>query len=189
MWRTAPDGYGRNIRPRVNPQAANYFVEGGQTVTLETAQAISYVASIVPGEVLAVKAFKQYDGPRVLTTVPTDYYTVSSADYGNVDGKHISAVLITLKRQLSTYKYTDGTNQGWGDEIYVTFRSSVGPDTIDVLKYLISTYAISNDTALNWDDASFNYCQSKLTKFPVNFALLEQKNVVDVLKDIAFQGY
>ena len=104
-----------------------------------------------------------------------------------MDGKHISAVLITLKRQLSTYKYTDGTNQGWGDEIYVTFRSSVGPDTIDVLKYLISTYAISNDTALNWDDASFDYCQSKLTKFPVNFALLEQKNVVDVLKDIAFQ--
>ena len=136
---------------------------------------------------LCVKAFKQYDGPRILTTVPTDYYTVSNVNYGNVDGIHIAAVLITVNRQLSTYKYSDGTNQGWSNELYVTFKSSVGPDTIDVIKYLISTYAISHDTALTWDDASFNYCKTKLLPFPVNFALLEQKNIVEVLKDIAFQ--
>ena len=124
--------------------------------------------------------------------MPSDYYKVSTQTFGS-----ITAVMVTVNRQLSTIKNDDGTNAGWGDEIYVTFRSSVGPDIVDIIKYLITTYAATNDSdsiqsdtifsPLTWDDTSFNYCQSRLAKFPANFALLEQKNVIDVLREIAFQ--
>ena len=170
-------GVGIGQLPPASTWLRIFWKEGGQTVKMETADAISYVASIVPGTVLTVKAFKQYDGPHVLTTVPTDYYTVSNVTYGS-----IQAVMITMERELSTYRYDDGTNQGWGNEIYVTFQSSVGPNTVDIMAYLIDTY-----TDLTWDNDSFNYCWQKLQKFPSNFALLEVKNVIDVLRDIAFQ--
>ena len=155
-----------------------FWREGGQTVTMETAEPVSYVVSIVPGSVLCVKAFKQYDGPHLLTTVPSDFYTVSTVNYGS-----ITAVVLTLKRQLSTYRYPTGENQGWSNELYVTFESSVGPNTVDVMKYLIDTY-----TDLAWDATSFNHVHSRLQPFPSNFALLETKNVIEVLREIAFQA-
>ena len=170
-------GLGLGQLPAASTWLRLFWKEGGQTVTLETAEPVSYVVSIVPGTVLTVKAFKQYDGPHVLTTVPTDFYTVSNQQFGP-----IHAVVLTMKRQLSTYRYPDGSNQGWSNEIYVTFQSSVGPNTVDVMKYLIDTY-----TALEWDASTFNYVHTKLIQFPSNFALLDKKNVVDVLHEIAFQ--
>ena len=171
-------GHGLGQKPDQSTWLRLFWKEGGQTVTLETAEPISYVVSIVPGTVLTVKAFRQYDGPHVLTTVPTDYYTVSNVQYGP-----IHAVMITVPRRLSTYRYPDSTNQGWSDELYVTFQSSVGPNTVDILKYLIDTY-----TSMSWDASTFNYVHAKLAQFPSNFALLEMKNVIDVLHDIAFQA-
>ena len=170
-------GIGFGQLPPASTWLRIFWKEGGQTVTLETAEPVSYIASIVPGTVLCVKAFKQYDGPHVLTTVPTDFYTVSTVQYGA-----ITAVQITFERELKTYRYTDGTNQGWSDEIYVTFQSTVGPNTVDIMAYLIENY-----TDLDWDSDSFNYCWQKLQAFPSNFALLEVKDVLSVLKDIAFQ--
>ena len=171
-------GLGVGQLPSASTWLRIFWKEGGQSVKLETAEAISYVASIVPGTLLTVKAFKQYDGPHVLTTVPTDYYTVQTVNYGP-----ITAVVITMSRELATYRYSDGTNQGWSNEIYVTFQSSVGPNTVDILEYLIDTY-----TDLTWDADSFNYVKTKLTPFPSNFALLELKNAIDVIREIAFQA-
>ncbi len=170
-------GLGFGQLPAASSWLRIFWKEGGQTVTLETAEPVSYVASIVPGRVICVRAFKQYDGPHVLTTVPTDFYKVSTQTFGS-----ITAVIITLNRQLSTYRYSDGTNQGWSNELYVTFESSVGPNTVDVMRYLIDTYS-----DLTWDTSTFNYVHDKLIPFPSNFALLETKNLIDVLKDIAFQ--
>ena len=64
----------------------------------------------------------------------------------------------------------------------MTFESSVGPNTVDIMKYLIDTY-----TTLSYDNDSFNYCAEKLADFSSNFALVETKNIIDVLRDIAFQ--
>ena len=58
------------IPPSSSSWIRMFWKEGGQTVVMETAEPISYVASIVPGTVLCVKAFKQYDGPHLLTTCP-----------------------------------------------------------------------------------------------------------------------
>ena len=99
-------------------------------MTISGDEPITYIASIVPGTVLAVKAYKQLTGERRLVDVPTDLYTVTTQTYGSV-----TAVQIVVNKPLSTI-----TDQGWSDDLYVTFQSSVGPDIVDILKYLIADY-------------------------------------------------
>jgi len=67
--------------------------------------------------------------------------------------------------------------------VYVTFESNVGPNTIDILKYLIANY-----TDLSWDASSFDYVEGKLVNFPMNFPILERKNTLDVLQELAYQA-
>lgn len=140
---------------------------------MHSSEPITYIVSITPGTVLAVKAYKQFTGERRLVVVPDNLYRVETKDYGAV-----TAVQIVFDKPLSTV-----TDQGWSDDIYVTFQSSVGPDTINILKYLITNY-----TDLTWDDTSFNHVQTKLTPFPANFPILDRKNTLQVLQEIAYQA-
>ena len=153
-----------------------FWADPGSRIVMESDSPLTYVISIVPGRVLAVKAFKQFQGPRTLCLVPPSYYTVQTVRYGT-----ITAVQIVMNKPLSYYT-TDGTNDGWSDEVYVTFQSNIGPDIIDILTYIIDNY-----TDLGWDEESFEYVRTKLAPFPANFPLLDRKNTIDVLKDIAFQ--
>ena len=70
--------------------------------------------------------------------VPTDLYTVTTQTYGTV-----TAVQIVVNKPLSSI-----TDQGWSDDLYVTFQSSVGPDIVDILKYLIA----ATTPTWTWDD-------------------------------------
>lgn len=155
-------------------QVAQYFwAEAGSRVVMHSDEPISYIASIIPGTVLAVKAYKTLDGVRRLVNVPTDLWTVETKNYGP-----ITAVQVVLDRPLSTIN-----DQGWSDDIYVTFESSIGPHTVDILAYLISTY-----TDLTADTVSFAAVRPKLNAFPMNFPILDRKNAVEVLQEIAFQA-
>jgi len=60
--------------------------------------------------------------------VPADLYTVTTKTYGSV-----TAVQIVVNKALSTI-----TDQGWSVDLYVTFESSVGPDIVEIVKYLIA---------------------------------------------------
>jgi hypothetical protein len=155
------------------PVAQHFWVDPGASVTIASDEPITYIASIVPGTVLAVKAYKQLTGERRLVDVPTDLYTVTSQTYGSV-----TAIEIVVNKPLSTI-----TDQGWSDDLYVTFQSSIGPDTVEILKYLILHY-----TDLTWDVTSFNHVQEKLQPFPANFPILERKNTIQALEEIAFQA-
>ena len=150
-----------------------FWAEPGATVRISSNEPTTYIVSIIPGTVLAVKAYKEFPGERRLVDVPSEYYTVSNVTYGA-----ISTVQITTIRPLSSY-----FEQGWTDDLYVTFQSSVGPDIIDILIYLIEHY-----TDLTYDTVSFEYVRTKLTPFPANFPILDRKNTVEVLQDIAFQA-
>ena len=119
------------------PVAQQFWADPGATVKIASDEPITYIVSIVPGTVLAVKAYKQLTGERRLVDVPTDLYTVTTKTYGTV-----TAVQIVVNKPLSSI-----TDQGWSDDLYVTFQSSVGPDIVDILKYLIENY-----TDLTWDD-------------------------------------
>ncbi len=158
---------------RPNQISQYYWAEAGTTVDIFSSEPITYVASIVPGTVLVVKAYKTFENERKLINVPTELYTVETVNYGPV-----TAVQITVDKPLSTI-----TGQGWSDDIYVTFESDIGPHTCDILQYIIDNY-----TDLAYDSTSFTAIRTKLDPFPMNFPLLDKKNALDVLQEIAFQA-
>ncbi len=148
---------------------------------MHSSEPITYIVSIIPGTVLAVKAYKQFTGERRLVVVPDNLYRVETKVYGSV-----TAVQIVFDRPLSTItdqSTTNGSNGGWSDDIYVTFQSTIGPNIVDILKHLIDTY-----TDLEYDAATFNAVRTKLEKFPANFPILERKNTLQVLQEIAYQA-
>jgi hypothetical protein len=87
-------------------------------------------------------------------------------------------VQVVFYKTLSTI-----TGQNWGDDVYVTFESSVGPNIVDILEYIIDVY-----TEFAIDSISFDHVRNCLEPFPANFAILDRKNVITVLQEIAFQA-
>ncbi len=151
----------------------HFWADAGASVSITGDEPITYIVSIVPGTVLQVKAFKDFHGLKVLTYVPSHLYTVKHVNYGP-----IHTVQIVVAKALSTI-----SDQGWGDDLYVTFRSDVGPNICDILQYLITTYS---DMA--YDSVSFDAVALKLERFPANFAILDRTNIIQVLHEIAFQA-
>ncbi len=157
--------------------AGYVFNEAGTVVQMYTPEGQTYIVSIVPGTVLSVQAFLTKNGVKKLVTVPAEYYTVVTKDYG-VD--FLSEVVqLTLADALS--KNTVGGE--WGDDLYVTFQSSVGPNTVDVLQYLIETY-----TTLGVDATSFAAVHTALANYPSHFQITDRKNILEALQEIAWQA-
>lgn len=175
-----------------SPVAGQFWADAGTSVSIASDQFITYIASITPGTVLTVRAYKQFPGERCLVDVPTDLYYVETKNYGS-----ITAVQVIFYKPLSSLTTTTVTqdpnggtvelgtyvSQGWSDDIYVTFQSTVGPNIVDILEYLITNYS----TGLTWD-TTFASVRDDLAPFPANFALLDRKNILTVLQEIAFQA-
>ena len=156
------------------PVIQQFWVEPGAQASLYTGETKVHIASITPGTVLAVRAYKQVtSGATRLVDVPTSLYTVTTATYGT-----ITATQIELTKPLSHV-----LNEGWQDQIYVTFQSSVGPNVADILEYIVEQY-----TDLTCDPTTFAHVKTKLTPFPANFPINDRKNVVQTLREIAFQA-
>jgi len=156
------------------PVIQQFWVEPGASASLYTGDKKVYIASITPGTVLAVRAYKQVSsGVTRLVDVPTDLYSVTSVKY-----ETITAVQIELTKPLSHI-----LDEGWHDDLYVTFKSSVGPNVADILAYIVDQY-----TDLTCDATSFAHVKTKLAKFPANFPINDRKNVVQTLREIAFQA-
>ena len=147
-----------------------FYANAGTTIEVITAEQQEYVISIVPGTVTRVSAYYNNNGLRVLRVVPTDYYTVETRDYGA-----ISAVILTTTDALSKLG-------NWEDQIFVDFESTVGPNTVDIMEYLITNYS-----SLTYDITSFNSVKAALENYPSHFALYERKDILTLLKEIAWQ--
>ena len=104
-------------------------------------------------------------GVTRLVDVPASFYTVTTATYGT-----ITATQIELTKPLSHV-----LNEGWQDQIYVTFQSTVGPNVADILEYIVEQY-----TDLTCDPATFAHVKTKLEPFPANFPINDRKNVVKI---------
>ncbi len=151
-----------------------FWADAGTKVDNDGFIPLYYIVSIIPGTVLKVKAYKDFHGDKRLVDVPTSLYNVINVTYGTID-----TVQIVLTKALTSI-----TDQEWaGDDIYVTFESSVGPNIVDILMYLIDNYS-----DLTIDATSFASVKTKLEPFPANFAILDRKNIVEVLQEIAFQA-
>jgi hypothetical protein len=175
------------------PVAQAFWADAGSQVSILGQEPKTYIVSITPGTVLSVKAYKSWNGGQTLMEVPKDLYTVETQNYGP-----INAVQVVLNQPLSQIFNSDvGVYEGWSDDLYVTFQSTIGPNIVDIIKYLIT-----NHTDLTWDGAtgpgipvdlgptgpSFDHCYHKLIPFPANFAVLDRKDILQLLQDIAFQS-
>ena len=157
-----------------------WWAPSGSEVYYEGEQEILYIVSLLPGTVDKVSAFRQApNGFRYLTEVQEDRYTVYETDY---DGYQV--VEIGMDKALSHY-YDQVTrkSEGWEDQIYVSFTSSVGPSPCDTIEWLVNKY-----TDLTVDATSFASVKALLTNYPNNFYLLDRPNVLDLINDIAYQS-
>lgn len=153
--------------------AGYLFIEAGSVVEIASEEGQEYIVSIVPGEVLQVSAFINKNGVRKLVTVPEEYYTVVTRDYGG-----IIAVIVRLDDALSKIEVGE-----WEDDLFVTFESDIGPNTVDVLEYLIETY-----TDFTADTTTFNAVRTALEKYPSHFQIVERKQILKALQEIAWQA-
>lgn len=151
------------------------------------------------------------DEPYVTATVitlpnPLSYYnsideylntgpTANNSDTNIINASSIEAKQTIAAAQQATFSslVNNGPPQGgagWSDEIFVDVISPVGPNTTDILQFLVDTYAttLENFTNFTCDPISFSTVHSQLSPFPMNFCLFERKNLVQALSEIAFQA-
>lgn len=153
----------------------HFWAEAGSEVRLADDQEQNYIVSIVPGTVLTVKAYKQFEGVTRLVNVPNSLWAQVNKDY-SLDTGNVATVRLT--QRLSSLE-----GQGWEDDIFVIFQSTIGPNTVAIMEWLILHYS-----TLSTDTASFADVTTKLTPFPSHFALFDRGQIIELLKDIAFQA-
>jgi hypothetical protein len=139
-----------------------------------------YVANILPSTIKAIYAYKDEDGKKLLSIVPSTYYTKNEAEpLYDIDGNlKLTVTSIRLKVPLTHIQ-----GEKWDDEIYVTMDSSVGPNTVDIIEYFINTY--TNKTI---DSTSFNTVKSLIDNYPSSFALFDRPDVYSIINEIAMQA-
>lgn len=154
------------------PTSDFFWANPGATVTLDTGEPLVYVTNILPETIHNVAAFRDFDAGRKLVTVPPDLYTVRFSDFGTY-----TVTEVVLDKPLSRIE------DGWEDDLYITSTSTVGPNTVDIIEWLIEKY-----TDLGIDTTSFDDVRVKLENYPSDFPILERKNILQVLQEIAFQA-
>lgn len=155
------------------PTSSFFWANPGSTVTIDNGEPIVYVSNLLPETVHRVTAYRNFDGGvRTLVTVPASLYTVRTTDF-----QSYNVTEIVFSKPLSQI------HEGWEDDIYVTATSTVGPNTVNIMEWLIGKY-----TSLGTDTASFNDVRAKLTVYPMDFPYLDRRNILTALQELAFQA-
>lgn len=155
------------------PTSSFKWINAGSEVVYAYDEEVIYIANILPSDVKCVTAYRTLDnGQRLLLVVPADYYTIRTTDY-----TAYQVVEIVMTRALSLQ------GDGWEDEIFVTMDSSVGPNTVDIMQWLIETY-----TEFDIDSTSFTSVRAAIDNYPSSFAFSDRKNILTALDEISFQS-
>ena len=155
------------------PTPGFFWADAGSKVTIDTGEQTIYISNLLPETIHSISAFKNLSGgQRLLLTIPPSVYSTRSTNFGSYQVSEI--VFNTPLSRL------DGE---WEDDIYVISTSSVGPNTVDILEWLIQKY-----TTLSIDSTSFDLVKTALEEYPSDFPILDRPNVLDILQDIAFQA-
>jgi hypothetical protein len=163
-----------------------FWARAGSKVYMEAEAEVLYVVSLIPCTITRVAAIKTVRGIDRLVTVPADHYTIYETDY---DGYTVTEIGMTkpLSERTELVTNPDGTKRtvssNWSDNLYVSVTSTVGPNAVDIIEWLLAKY-----TSLTPDATSFAYVKDRLTNYPCNFALIERKNVMQLIADIAIQS-
>ena len=153
------------------PILQHLWLRAGSTVRLVDQDSLDYLVSATPGTVTAVRAIKNVSGVQMLVDVPS--YTVSVRQFGSA-----SVTVVTLPAPLSSIP-----DEGWTDELYVSFTSTVGPNVADIIQWLIDTYTLNS-----CDPATFAAAAKYLANFPANFVLSDFQDILSLIRNISFQA-
>ncbi len=143
-----------------------------------------YIANLIPASaVVGVYANRRTrDGVQQLRKIPAQYYTLTLSDTIVVHNKtgDVTAhpTTLTFKTPLKDYE-----DQGWDDKVYVVMRSTVGPNTADVIKWLLDTYS-----SLPTDATSFVATAAQVANYPCAFTRHTKENVISLCEQVAFQA-
>ncbi|KKM96677.1 hypothetical protein LCGC14_1175710 [marine sediment metagenome] len=148
------------------------FVQAGTVLRLLSVAPIIYIVSLIEAQVLNVQAYRTVENGKILVTVPSSYYEVITETMGPYNVTYIK-----MQKPLSSYEST------FENKLYATVTTSVGPNTVDIIEWLITTY-----TNLSIDTTSFNLAQGYVDNYPSHFALLERKNILTTIEEVAFQA-
>lgn len=173
-----------------------------------------YVASIVPGTVKHVYAYRSYNGIKRLTQVPKRYYSV----IGEAVTPTMEVTYIVLDKPLSSISYIDNISPILYDQTPIADIVTRKENPPDVTKtgsfprygvisqadweddlYVtfesqvgpnaaeVLAYFILLYTDYEYDVYSFGLVYNYLANYPVNFALLDRPIVDQLIQDIAYQ--
>lgn len=178
---------GNYASPEQVPSSSFYYVNAGEVVEIYSNYQTDYLVSLpAASSVLAVYAKRSINDVETMFPVPPNSYQVLTQNLGG-----INCTILRFPKALRQYNMVldeDGVlnedlSPGWsGDEIWVDLVSSVGPNTVDEMEWIIQKF-----TNLTIDSTSFNYVKTKLQDFPSHFALFERKNAMKMLEEMAWQ--
>jgi len=158
----------------IGGDTAGYVYNGpGTRVDLVTGRAQKYIVNMLPGIVESVYTYSTVNGNRFIVQLPTNLYTIGTMTFGP-----LTVTIIDIPTALSQI------NDTWQDDIYVNYKSNVGPNTVDIIEYLITTYLPDYTT----DTSTFASVKTELQNLPSSFTLYERKEIFQLLQEIAFQA-
>lgn len=139
-----------------------------------------YIANILPSTIHAVHAYRTNDdGERYLAPVPSRYYIKNLA--ANLGTYTVTA--LTFPRAL-----TNIAGEGWEDDVYVTLTSTVGPNVVDIIEWLIDTYTDKSADASNFAAVKAKFKSGSDELYPAHFALFDRPNVLREIQRIAWEA-
>ncbi len=176
VWVEGPSGLLSTSGKVRGENCGHAYISPGSTVRIDSNEAVYYAVSCVPGTILQVSSFISSKGDKYLQNVPSNMWHQENWGLGN----DLTGVVLVIHDALSK-QINPETGNNWSDDLYVTFKSTVGPNTADILYYLANTYA---GTGI----VDYAAVRAKIDNYPSDFAMYDRPNIVNALSDIAWQA-
>ena len=155
--------------------ADHWSIRAGTEVNQEVSYSNLYVVNLIPSiEILDVFGYRNFDGEKIFAPIPQSYYIKNLSDTLGAQNP------TTLEFPIALEDYID---EEWEGDVYVSYRSTKGPNAASIIKYLLETY-----TSFSIDPVSFAAVELSLNKYPANFTIFNQPDALAICEDIAWQS-
>lgn len=134
-----------------------------------------YVANLISStEILEVWGHRRFQNRRIFNLIPSSRYVVTLSD--TLAGQTPTTIGFTKRLE-------DFERENWEGDVFVSLRSSQGPNVADIIQFIIEEF-----TNLAVDATSFASVKTKIANFPAGFAVFDQPDAIELIQDIAFQA-
>ncbi len=153
-----------------------FKVNTGASAVYETpGQSDIYVPNMIPSSAIVdVWAWRNYGSERIYVPVPSSYYT----KYLNYSVNGMTVTAIEFTKPLATR-----SKEGWEEDIFVSLRSSVAPNSVAIIQYIVDNY-----TDLSVDATTFAAVSLRVEDFWTCFALTNLPEAMGLIEQIAWQS-